>query len=234
MQRVQDGELPARYAEPWRGAFMDRVRPVLRDNMTILDVGAGRRPTIPVAWRPPHTQYLGLDISGSELAAAEPDTYSQTIIGDVGERIDKLAGEVDLIVCWQVLEHVADLSASFANMKCYLRPGGRMVALFSGSYAAFALIARVMPHSLRSAVMLRALGTEPETKFRVRYDKCHHKPVTDLLGCWSMHEIVPLYRGASYFSPWRPVERLYLAYEDWLVRANRKNLASHYLVVGDL
>lgn len=233
-QRVRDGELPSRYADPWRGVFIDRVRPVLRPNMTILDVGAGRRPTLPTEWRPSQTHYIGLDLSGSELAAAEPGAYDQIVVGDVGARLDQLAGKVDLIVCWQVLEHVADLAASLDNMRTCLRLGGRMVSLLSGSRAAFALIAQVMPHPLRVAVMAGVLQMDPDTKFKTHYDRCYYRELHALLSSWTSHEVLPLYRGACYVRPWRSVERLYLAYENWLVRTDRRNLATHYLIVGDV
>jgi SAM-dependent methyltransferase len=225
--------LPPRYSDPWRGPFFDRVRPTLRPGMSILDVGSGRRPTIPAAWRPARTTYVGLDISGSELAAAAPGAYAETWVGDVGARLPSLVGQFDLIVSWQVLEHVENLAQSLANMHSYLRAGGRMVAMLSGSYALFAVMARVMPHPLRVAAMARALDSDPVTKFKTHYDRCNFSAMDAILAGWARHEILPLYRGASYFGFWRPLERGYLAYEDWLVNTGRKNLATHYLIVGD-
>jgi hypothetical protein len=45
-------------------------------------------------------------------------------------------------------------------------------------------------------------------------------------------EIVPFYRGAPYFRFSRPLQRAYLAYESAIERHDRRNLATHYLVVA--
>jgi 2-polyprenyl-6-hydroxyphenyl methylase/3-demethylubiquinone-9 3-methyltransferase len=233
-ERVRLGELPARYAEPWRGQFLDRARPALRPGMTILDVGSGRRPALPPEWRPPGTSYVGLDISGEELAAAQAGDYDEAIVGDIGVRIPRLVGTADLILSWQVLEHVADLGASLENMKRYLRPGGRMVAMLSGAYSAFALIARVMPYPIRVLAMERLLHMDPDAKFRTRYDRCTSRALNQLLDGWASHDVLALYRGAVYFTFSRILEGVYLRYEDALVRQDRATLATHYLVVGEI
>jgi SAM-dependent methyltransferase len=233
-ERVGRGELPARYGDPWVGQFLDLARPAMKTGMAILDVGSGRRPTIPAAWRPTGTHYTGLDISAHELAVADSDAYDEVIVGDVSSRVVDLVGRFDLIVSWQVLEHVDDLQTSLDNMKSYLRPGGRMIALLSGSYAAFAMIARVTPYWLRAKAMERLLHQDPDTKFPTRYDKCHDRALNHALGNWGSYEVLPQYRGGVYFSFFRPLERLYLVYENWICRTGRRNLATHYLIVGDL
>ena len=43
-------------------------------------------------------------------------------------------------------------------------------------------------------------------------------------------EILPRYRGAGYFAFWRPAEVVYLAYENWLIRSGKSDLATHYVV----
>jgi SAM-dependent methyltransferase len=233
-RRARAGELPSRYADPWLGPFVDRLRPALTSaNTTILDVGSGRRPTIPRAWRASHTHYVGLDLAREELDAAETGSYDEILVSDIGSHASELEGQFDLIVSWQVLEHVEDLGASLRNMHSYLRQGGRMVALLSGSYAIFALMSRVIPHRVNVSLMTRFLGAQPEDKFKTHYDKCSFRALDAALSEWRDHEVVPLYRGATYFSPWRPLERAYVAYEDWLVRTQRANLATHYLIVGD-
>jgi SAM-dependent methyltransferase len=232
-ERAQQGELPARYGDAWIGPFVDQVRPVMRPGMSILDVGSGRRPTIPSAWRPAQTQYIGLDVSADELAAADTDSYDEVLVGNVSSQISGLAGRFDLIVSWQVLEHVDDLQAALDNMKSYLRPGGRMVGLLSGSYAAFAMIARMTPYWLRARAMEKMLHMDPDTKFPTRYDKCTYRALDNTLSNWSSHTIFPLYRGGVYFSFFRPLERLYLTYENWAWRTECRNLATHYLIIGE-
>jgi SAM-dependent methyltransferase len=206
----------------------------MHSGIRVLDIGSGRRPTIPHAWRPSNTYYVGLDVSAEELAVAASRSYDEVIVGDVASPIADIAGHFDLIVSWQVLEHVDDLKAALDNMKSYLRPGGRMVSLLSGSYAAFAIIARITPYWLRARAMDKLLHLDPDTKFPTRYDKCYYQALDHTLSSWSRHEILPLYRGDVYFTFYRPLEQLYLFYENWTYRSGRSNLATHYLISGDL
>ena len=54
-----------------------------------------------------------------------------------------------------------------------------------------------------------------------------------MLRGWSQVEVFPLFRGAVYFRFSRVLQGSYLAYENWAVRTDRRNLATHYLLVAD-
>lgn len=211
---------------------MERAAQSLHPGMQILDVGSGRRPTLGPELRPDGVEYAGLDISSEELGAAPPGAYNRAIVGDVTQQIPGLEDRFDLIVSWQVLEHVASLESALANLRSYLHPGGRLVAQLSGSFALFAFAARLMPHPLRASVMTHLIGADPGTKFPTHYDHCYYSALERLLSPWSAYEIVPRYNGAVYFSFCRPLESAYLAYEDWACRSRRRNLATHYIVVA--
>lgn len=231
-EEVAAGRLPTRYAERWVAPFYERVEPALSSGVAILDVGSGRTPTIPPKQRPADCHYVGLDVSAAELEAAPEGSYDETVVGDLTQRDARLGERFDLIVSWQVLEHVASLEDGLANLHSYLRPGGRLVAQLSGSFAVFALASRIVPHRLSVWMMDRLLGIEPETRFETRFDRCYHRALTGLLAAWSSHEIVPRYNAGGYFRFSRPLLRSYLAYENWLARTNRRNLATHYIIVG--
>jgi SAM-dependent methyltransferase len=229
-RRVAAGELPERYAEPWGRPFFEAAKPALRDGASVLDVGAGRSPVLPPAARPPSCEYVGLDVSASELAAAGPGSYDECITGDISVCQDDLAGRFDLLLSWQVLEHVASTAAALENMRAYLKPGGRMVAQLSGRYAVFSLLARAIPYRTSQYLMKRLLGADPETKFPTRYDACHERALERLLQPWESHGVVPRYKGAGYFRFSRMLERTYLTYENWIARSGRSELATHYVV----
>ena len=82
-------------------------------------------------------------------------------------------------------------------------------------------------------VATRVLGHREEEKFPTRYDRSSHRALAGLLEPWSEFSIVPFYRGAVYFKFSRPLMRAYLAYESALERREAKNLATHYLIVGE-
>jgi SAM-dependent methyltransferase len=228
---VRAGVLPERYGEPMQEELFRRIQPLLVPDIAILDVGAGRHPTIAPADRPPGCRYVGLDIESAELAAADPGAYDEDVVADITDPLDRV-GEFDVVVSWQVLEHVSPLAAAFENLRAALRPGGTMLAHLTGSNAAFALLGRLMPHALRVRIATRLLGHQEEEKFPTRYDRSTYKALDRLLRPWSEVEIVPFYRGAPYFGFWRPVQRAYLAYESAIERRRRQNLATHYLVVA--
>jgi SAM-dependent methyltransferase len=228
---VKSGRLPDRYARPMQDEFYERARPLLVPGVQILDVGAGRYPTIGPSDRPTGCHYVGLDIEAEEIEAAGPGAYDESIVGDITAPLDR-DGEFDLVLSWQVLEHVSPLAGAFENLRATLRPGGTMLAQLTGSNAAFALLGRLMPHAVRVRIATGLLGHKEEEKFPTRYDRSSYSALRQLLNGWSDVEIVPFFRGASYFGFWRPAQRAYLAYESAVERRRRLDLATHYLVIA--
>jgi SAM-dependent methyltransferase len=228
---VRSGRLPARYGYRMQDVFLERLRPLLVPGVSILDVGAGRSPTLAPADRPQDCSYLGLDVSGEELEAAGADAYDETYVHDIVEPLDELS-ELDVIISWQVLEHVSSLPRALANLHQMLRPGGTLLAQLSGSFAAFALAARVIPHRLRVKAMVKYLGHAEEQKFPTHYDHCHARAIKTLLRDWEPSDLVPFFRGAPYFSFSPPLQRLYLGYENLIESRSMDNLATHYLIIA--
>jgi SAM-dependent methyltransferase len=231
MPMVEAGVLPARYARQMQDDLFVRAQPLLVRDVSILDVGAGRYPTIGPADRPPGCRYVGLDIEAEEIAAAGPDAYDETIVDDVTAPLHR-DEEFDLILSWQVLEHVSPLADALENLRRSLRPEGTLLAQLTGSNAAFAVLGRLLPHRAKLWVATRLLGHKEEEKFPTRYDRSSRRALERLLGPWAEVEIVPFYRGATYFTFSRPLMRAYLAYESAIERRGATNLATHYLVVA--
>ncbi len=231
-EAVAAGRLPARYGEPWADAFLGRVARHLRPGMSILDVGSGARPTVPSDQRPAGCTYVGLDVSGDELERAGPGAYAQTVVGDISSELPELAGRFDLVLSWQVLEHVPSLSRALATQRAALVPGGQMVALLSGAFAIYALAARVIPYRISTPLQARLLSIVPEDKFPTHYDGCTDRRLQVLLreGGWSSWEIEPRYKAGGYLRFSRALQRTYLLYEDWAARGPRANLATHYIL----
>jgi SAM-dependent methyltransferase len=231
LEDVRAGRLPERYGYQMQSVLLERLEPLLVPGVAILDVGAGRSPTIAREQRPAGCRYVGLDISAQELDQAEPRAYDEKIVQDVGRPLI-VERPFDIVISWQVLEHVHELDRAFENLRLALRPGGTLLAQLSGSYAAFALLARVMPHRLRVWAMTRFLGHPEELKFPTHYDRCYSRALRAMLSSWSSVEIVSFYRGAGYFGAFRPLQVAYLAYEAAIERRALENLATHYLVVA--
>lgn len=228
---VVAGLLPARYGFRMQDVFLARVLERLSPGARVLDLGGGRNPAVPTDLRPSGVHYVGLDISADELANAPPGAYDDTVVHDVTQAIPG-QGTYDLVVSWQVLEHVVPLAVALENVRDALKPGGALIAQVSGSFAIFSLAARVMPHRVRVAAMVRLLGHRSESKFPTRYDHCWATALDRSLSNWSEHELVLFYRGAAYLSALRPLQRAYLAYENAVAQRRVRNLATHYLIVA--
>jgi SAM-dependent methyltransferase len=198
----------------------------------IIDAGGGRTPAIPITDRPNGATYIGIDLSERELAGAPPGSYDRAIAANLTTRVPELEGCGDIVVSWQVLEHVAPLALAIGNIHTYLRPGGVFVAHLSGGRSAFALLNRALPHAVAKAVMSRLLRRDPASVFPARYDQCTYSQLARILNEWTEVRIVPRYRGAGYFGFCVPIQALYLRYEDLLERGRHRDAATHYLVVA--
>lgn len=222
---------PARYQVDLPGEFRDRVKNFAPSGQRILDVGAGRTPLLPVDERPPNTEYVGLDISASELGLAG-SAYDEKIVGDVCTFHPELVDRFDLAVSWQVLEHVRPIQACADNLFEYLRPGGVFYSQLSGGLAVFSLLNRAIPHQLSKKILLSALKRDPETVFPAHYDHCTRTGLEETFQNWSHVEVVPYWLGAGYWRFSRTLERCYLKFEDWAATSGHDNWAPYYQVIA--
>jgi len=227
--------LPARYHVPLRQGFDQSIAERLDNGSVVLDIGSGRHPAIKPDDRPDDVTYVGLDLSATELAAATEGSYDEEIEADATEFIPELEGRFDLAVSWQVLEHVPDMAATLSNVRRYLKPGGRFVAQFSGSWSAFGVINRILPDSVGARVVDRTMKrTENNLPvFPAFYDRCSARALSPLLAGWSSYELTPIFFGATYFNFLPPARRVYVALENIAERRQARNLATHYLLVAD-
>lgn len=214
----------------WQQDFNELVRKKLAAGARVLDVGSGRTPAVAAADRPPGCSYVGLDISGSELGQAPEGSYDEIVVADVTRRQPELTGQFDLVVSWQALEHVRPMRAAVDNLHDYLKPGGELVAQFSGTWALHAIANRAIPSAVSVWLLQRLLKRPPETVFHAYYDGCWYDSVVEMLAGWSKAEVEPVWLGAGYFAFSRPLAALYIGYEEWARLSGRRNLSPYYLV----
>ena len=225
------GELPSHYAEAWRAPYDARVAVHLHEGARVLDVGAGWRPSVAPVERPPRCWYVGLDVSARELERAPSGSYDELVRSDISaERLGALQGRFDFVISCQVLEHVKPLPPAVDNLRSYLRPGGRLLAFFSGTFSAYGLVNRVLPRRASVWLMNALLSRPPDTIFPAHYDRCWASALERVFRDWSEVGIVPRWFGAPYFAWSRPLQAVYVGYEEWARRAGRDNLAPYYLV----
>jgi 2-polyprenyl-6-hydroxyphenyl methylase/3-demethylubiquinone-9 3-methyltransferase len=237
LQTVRDAgrrTLPPRYAtDLWDLRFRERLDALLGPGIAILDVGAGRRPTLAPADRPEGTSYVGLDLDAEELAEAAPGSYDETVAAPAEERVESLEGRFDLVLSFFAFEHVTSTAAVLDNIRFYLKPGGGVLAQLAGANSPFSLANRLLPGRLSKTVLSKTQSREPDSVFPARYDSCSHSELSALLdGVWSEAEVLPLYTGAGYVLFSRLLTAGYVAYEEWAYRRDRRDLAPYYLLAA--
>lgn len=109
------------------------------------------------------------------------------------------------------------------------------MSLFSGRWAAFAVVSRLLPGGL-GAPIVRRVGRRSARNnpvFPAYDDSCSYSALRRLTSKWTRREIIPLYRGAAYFRFAPLVMRAYLAYENVIERRQLANAATHYLLIAE-
>lgn len=225
--------LPSRYDRGWYDVFMDAVKPYVADAADVLDAGSGRRPAIPMAARPAGLRYVGLDLSAAELRRSEPGSYDEVVESDLTDRVARLDDSFDVVVSYQVLEHIQNVPLALENVRRYLRSGGTLVALFSGKWSAFGALNMLLPSNFAQTVLPRITPSRAsDSIFPAYYDHCTASKLRQAMSRWETVDVQPLYRGAGYFQFSRVIQRVYLQAEDRIARSGRANLATHYVLIA--
>lgn len=226
--------LPERYRLQWRTPFDRHAARYLQPGICILDVGGGAAPTIAPEKRPAGATYVGLDVSRGELEQAPAGSYDEIYEADAAGGLPlELHGRFDLILSWQVFEHVSSLERAADNCRQLLGDNGALVAQFSGTFTLFGLLNRLVPHRLAVELLYRLNDRPRESIFPAYYDRCWYTAIQKALQDWQRLEIQPLYHGAEYLRFNALLQRSYLTYENWACRAKKVNLATHYLVAAE-
>jgi SAM-dependent methyltransferase len=153
-----------RRAEPRRFAILRRVgiRPSVAEvvnreldaafaaappDAAVLDAGCGRVSALK-AYRSRIGRFVGADIHEPDPALSHLDEF---VCADLCADRDAFgAGSFDVILSSFTVEHFADPGAAFANMRAWLRPGGRLVISTVNRRHPFVAAYLVLPAALRS------------------------------------------------------------------------------------
>lgn len=131
-------ELVARVASPHRP-------------FRVLEAGAGAKSNF--AFPEPH-EITGIDVSTGQLEHNERLTH--VIVGDI--QTYRFAPEFDLVVCWNVLEHVPDPAAAIDHLIDALAPEGLLVIASPNLWSLKGLVTRFTPHPVHVWFHRRVMG----------------------------------------------------------------------------
>src|SRR5437588_6271082 len=107
----------------WAGAAAARG-----ETLSLLDVGCGWGPLLRHLDTKPHFDNIAISAADvSDTALYRKDLYRDYFIGDLTGGYPEIPSEhYDVVVCEQVLEHLAALDTAIATLVRVLRPGGRL------------------------------------------------------------------------------------------------------------
>lgn len=235
-RRAFHGELPSRYYGYYDyrdGKVRAHFLPLLVPGAQVLDIGSGKHPFVLPKQRPDGVHYVGLDVSEDELARAPVGSYDETALADATIRVPSFEGRFDVVLSRWLLEHVRPVDVALENFRSYLRPGGRFAAYLAGRYSIGAIANRVLGPRLSSAALSHLTSRTPDSTFPAHYESCAYRSLVRMGQPWTDWEVVPIYENARYLDFSRFLQALYITYEEMLMRYDRRNLATHYIILGD-
>jgi glycosyltransferase involved in cell wall biosynthesis len=138
-------------AHRFNGWMADVLRPYLGER--ILEIGAGMgNMTLQFL---PRDNYIASDLDDlhlnylKSLMAQRPRLSVAKIDAQKPEHFEPYAGQVDTVVCLNVLEHIPDAAAALKNMYDVLQPGGRLLVLVPQGKWLYSSLDRAVDHVKR-------------------------------------------------------------------------------------
>jgi SAM-dependent methyltransferase len=132
--------------------YLDRWVPqlVARD-AAVADIGCGEQPLRP-AITALGARYLGVDVEQNRAGTVD-------LVADI-TRIPLPDGCCDVVLCTEVLEHIADTTGAFTELARLLRPGGYLIATTPFAYPLHEEpydYVRLTPHQVRRCAQASTL-----------------------------------------------------------------------------
>ena len=122
------------------------------DRPLILEAGCGSGSHIQI---PGDAHVTGIDISPAELD--KNTIVSVKIVGDI-QTYRLPQNSFDMIVCWDVLEHLKNPKAALESFFDAIKPGGVMVLAFPNVYSVKGIVAKFTPLWFHEFVYRRIYG----------------------------------------------------------------------------
>jgi 2-polyprenyl-3-methyl-5-hydroxy-6-metoxy-1,4-benzoquinol methylase len=128
--------------------LLSHVRPV-----RVLDAGCGHRLYVPIA---EERYVLGIDVEPAQLR----DDLDEAIVGDL-QSYDLGRERFDAIICWNVLEHVADPPVVLHKFVDALAAGGVIILALPHVASVKGLVTKYSPQWFHDWVWAHLLGAGP-------------------------------------------------------------------------
>lgn len=122
--------------------------------LRVLEAGCGSMSHVRLGEDP---VVVGVDVSARQLR--RNDTLDLPVLGDL-HHLPLADATFDVVVCWDVVEHLHTPVAALDHMARALRPGGHLVLGFPNLQSMKGLLTRWTPHAFHVWVYRHVLGNE--------------------------------------------------------------------------
>lgn len=134
-------------------ACLEELLPERRP-VQVLDAGCGKRLVVPVA---DDTHVVGIDIDAAQLRSE----LDEALVGDL-QTHDLGRARFDAIICWYVLEHIADPVIVVRKFAEALKPGGVLVIAVPHVASVKGLVTKYSPQWFHDWMWSRVFGAGPQ------------------------------------------------------------------------
>jgi len=215
------------------GEFCKLVRQMVGPGSSIADIGGGKTPVFTAEETAVNRlRVTGIDIDPGELARAPAGTYSQVVVSAIEDC--KGPPVHDFVLAQSVLEHVRDGKAAAAGISALAKPGASIVTFCPCKRAWFARLNRVLPESLKRAILFAVFPEKRERQgFPAYYDGCSPSEMTENMAAAgvSVTEIRYFY-VSSYFMCFVPLYLLWRMVNYPLIRMFPARYCETFIFVG--
>jgi SAM-dependent methyltransferase len=123
------------------------------ETLDVLEAGGGSAGHVPL---PNNVRITTIDISAEQIAR---NTYAnEALVGDL-QTFDYGNRRFDLIICWDVMEHLQTPMAAMERFAGILKPGGQILIVGPLPNTLKGLITKYTPHAVHVAFYRHALGS---------------------------------------------------------------------------
>lgn len=210
-----------------------RLAALLRPGMTVVDLGSGRNPAIPLEEkRRLGLHVIGVDISAQALEAAPEGGYDEIVCADA-ESFTR-PGVADLVISRALAEHLREPERMFQRTWELLKEGGETLHFIPNRHALFAHLNRIVPEGMKRKLLhtLYPLSRD-HMGFEAFYRSCTPAAVRSILEGIGFQEVtVDTYYSSNYFVALLPAHVAMVGWQLTAMNLGASELCENFIVYG--